>query len=162
MRRKHMAGAVRNFLGTYLSRNCDYRGYWLFGQLVKELDEMNIDLLSAISGEDENSTARAATATAAARQLAIAGFRRQWAHARLDIRRLKEASLRIAKRPPVQSLFGRLAHQVEFTVTVRWNGADPCITEASLLVAPHNPFLEQRRALSLAWFGFCMERRGGK
>ena len=42
---KPIKGALNNFLATYTSRNSDYDGYWLFGLLIKDLTNLNFDLL---------------------------------------------------------------------------------------------------------------------
>lgn len=34
MRRKSIKNAIQGFLGTYISRNTDFDGYWLHGQLL--------------------------------------------------------------------------------------------------------------------------------
>jgi hypothetical protein len=43
--RRIIKGVLHNFLGTYTSRYSDYDGYWLFGMLVRDVEELSIDLL---------------------------------------------------------------------------------------------------------------------
>ena len=45
--RRVMQSVLDNFLGTYLSRNCDHGGYWLFGFVVPHVGELRIDLLAS-------------------------------------------------------------------------------------------------------------------
>lgn len=42
---KLMKGAVCGFLGTFTSRNSDFRGFWLHGQFLPGLEEWAVDLL---------------------------------------------------------------------------------------------------------------------
>src|SRR5688572_4808609 len=44
-RRNMVLGALRNFLGTFTSRNSDADGYWIFGQVVGKAESLEIDLL---------------------------------------------------------------------------------------------------------------------
>jgi hypothetical protein len=52
-KRKVVKSVLRNFLGTYMSRYSDYRGYWLFGFLVSDLLESEFDLLDRGAGDSE-------------------------------------------------------------------------------------------------------------
>ena len=38
-----------NFLGTYMSRYSDYDGYWLFGFLIEDMGELEINILGQSS-----------------------------------------------------------------------------------------------------------------
>jgi hypothetical protein len=46
MHRRNLIGALHNFLATFTSGYSDYDGYWLFGFLLKDADELRIDLLN--------------------------------------------------------------------------------------------------------------------
>lgn len=39
-------GVLGNFLGTYTSRYSEHDGYWLFGLVVAELGELEVNLLA--------------------------------------------------------------------------------------------------------------------
>lgn len=49
-RRRVIKSVLHNFLGTYISRYSDFRGYWLFGFLVSNrFDfESEFDLLRSV------------------------------------------------------------------------------------------------------------------
>ena len=44
--RRRIKGALASFLNTYISRYTDLNGYWLFGQLLVEVFETDLTILS--------------------------------------------------------------------------------------------------------------------
>lgn len=55
--RRIIKSVLHNFLGTYTSRNSDFHGYWLFGFLVEDINQINVDLLGADRNQ-ENTKSR--------------------------------------------------------------------------------------------------------
>lgn len=142
MSRKAIKGVLHNFLETYTSRYSDYDGYWLFGMLVSESGEINIDLLNAtgdwVGGE----------ATASAVRLASMRFKEQMAKAGLDLSCLREARLSITRTPGLRDGYvnGHRAVGSEMNFAARavslHGKAYEC--KKSVFVAPHNPEVELR------------------
>ncbi len=60
---------INNFLGTYVSRYTDHRGFWIFGLWVNEHEFQSIDLLSPAAEGD--------SVSASAENLAKARFSEQ-------------------------------------------------------------------------------------
>src|SRR5206468_1458652 len=81
---------LKNFLGTYTSRYSDYCGYWLFGFLVGDLDEVQFDLLTRAGGNQN-------TPRAVATLLAATKFADQMCKAGLKPSQFRDARLRIKK-----------------------------------------------------------------
>jgi hypothetical protein len=147
-----------------MSRYSDFDGYWLFGKLVNDLDQLQINLLEA----SQNST----TAIDRARSLAQAKFADQIQKARKQLTDFQQAFLRItrthelspgrvnavtcSKMPPSITDGGNSSGWTEFTrdgyivtfnasVVTRTN-RHICV-ERSVFVAPHDPNYEQRYPL---------------
>ena len=97
-RRKVIKSVLRNFLGTYVSRYSDYHGYWLFGFLVIDLGELEIDLLNEGGGDPDSPVARS-------RQLAVIKFAEQLQKAGLARSLVRNARLKIT-RPPGADVLG--------------------------------------------------------
>src|SRR4051794_32559527 len=92
-RRRAIKGVLGNFLETFTSRYSDYDGYWLFGFLVNEMEQLTINLLQS------NTCAGASIPMAFAFKLAPLKFKEQMEKAGLEISCLKEACL-VIKKPP--------------------------------------------------------------
>ncbi len=137
MRSKQIKGVLHNLLGSYGSRNSDYKGYWLFGFLVAELDEMRIDLLNPKEESDDKPSVFA-------EKLAIRQFRKLIG-AGAAISNIKEASLSIKKLPGYVG--GRMApgHTVQLLARVVFQSERAVEVERRIFVAVHNPLAECRR-----------------
>ncbi len=85
-----LRGVLHSFLQTYTSRNSDYRGYWLWGQLVGELDELAFDLLADADPP--------ATLVGAAHRRASTAFAEQVRRSGLSASRIAEASVRLVRQ----------------------------------------------------------------
>ena len=94
--RRIIRGVLGNFLGTYVSRNSDYKGYLLFGFLVGEFTELTVNLLGQ-SVSDPHSPVGVAVLSA------IARFEDQRGKAGLPVSRIREASLIIRQTPDLSS-----------------------------------------------------------
>lgn len=90
--RRVTKSVLTNFLNAYVSRNSDYEGYWLFGFLVGDLRELQINLLAPTGGE-RNRPLGVAVASAAAK------FEDQVGKAALTRSRFREAWLTIRRLP---------------------------------------------------------------
>jgi hypothetical protein len=88
-RRRVIKSVLHNFLGTYMSRYSDYRGYWLFGFLVRDLFHSEFDLLDRGNGDTE-------TPLAVAQKLAATRFGDQLHKAGLDLSKVQQAQLTIS------------------------------------------------------------------
>jgi hypothetical protein len=142
-------GVLDNFLGTYTSRHSDYRGYWLFGFLVNNFDELRMDLLSPVVNQSDDPE-QAATALAAAKfadQLAKAGLTRsQVRDAWLTIRRIPDLVTRVVSGRP------RLGHNVSFAAEATAAGKQ-YRRERVVFVAAHDPRLELPSTRACTTFG---------
>jgi hypothetical protein len=84
--------ALAGFLGTYSSRNTDYKGYWLFGFIVDRLSELHIDPLM-------QRRSLASTALDAAGDLARAKFLDQLLKNGITVDRVRQAALIVRRLP---------------------------------------------------------------
>lgn len=142
MTRRALRGVLAGFLGTYVSRHSDHRGYWIFGQLHDaDLRDMVVDLLAPPPEVDSpRAAARALAVRRFAEQLAKHGLTRDVVvHAELqltgtddlaDVRRGRERSR---------------ARRIFFRATARSDLGAVYEASCSTLVAPHDPTQERRR-----------------
>ncbi len=144
--RKDIKGVLHNFLGTYTSRYADFDGFWLWGLLVKDLTELQIDLLQPTDPV-------AATAPTFAISLAASKFSEQIEKAGFDFLLIRKASLVITKStsprndlPNGQSGPARTGYDIRFAITVEFNDGKAFKNEISIFVAPHDPKVEARSA----------------
>jgi hypothetical protein len=145
--RKRLSGVLRSFLGTFVSRNTDAEGYWLFGQVVSELVDVEIDLAPSDPG---TVAAAGVSGLDLLRVAARRRFEEQLAKARLASSRFSSACLRMVRMPGdvtftdeegrTRSGF-RLSLEAS-SVTARGTRVR-CTT--SIVVAPHDPTMEHRR-----------------
>ncbi|HEX4342556.1 MAG TPA: hypothetical protein VH255_04150 [Verrucomicrobiae bacterium] len=139
-----LKGILQNFLGTYTSRYSDYEGYWVFGFLTLEAEQVTINLLNPETDFSENQT------LAFAVNLAKRKFSEQLTKNNFPISRIREAHLEIKKLPEPKKGFvnGRASAGNDFRFTTKAASANGKIFEATVLVfiAPHNPSIESRSA----------------
>jgi hypothetical protein len=142
MSRRAIKGVLDNFLGTYTSRYSDYNGYWLFGMLIGDVEEMSINLLSSTENESPNTPLGTAT------KLAIQKFREQMEKAGLDLSYAREASVHFKKLPGAAEGFvnGRICpgHTIQFVARVVSHSGYAHERERRVFVAPHNPQFERK------------------
>lgn len=135
-------GALDGFLGTFMSRYSCFDGYWLFGFLVSELAELQLDLL--------DQTLRAPTTPLeTAKALAGAKFRDQLAKRSLSPTGLSSARLVLTRGKPSAELSGdrvRSGYVVNFDCRVVDQGGRQFQLARSAFVAPHDPQCERRSA----------------
>ena len=140
--RRVIRSALHNFLGTYTSRNSDYRGYWLFGLVEPALTEAEIDLLGRPFG------AAVDDPWVAAAGLAAAKFQQQVQKVGLTLSQVRSARLHIRKLPELvqEDVNGRPAsgHKVIFCATAVMDNGRRHERERTLFVAPHDERLESR------------------
>jgi len=136
-----MRSVLRGFLGTYISRYSDYRGYWLHGQLPSGLLECTIDLLGSAPVRDGP--------TEAARHLAVRRFAEQLHKSGLTLEVVREATLQIARVAEVikgrQGDFVADGHMVRFSARSVMDDGRVYQDECTVFVAPHDPEKETRR-----------------
>jgi hypothetical protein len=140
-KRSVLNSVLWNFIGTYMSRYSEYDGYWLFGFLVGDLEELRINAL----GQDVNEPA---SPLGTATRLAVNKFSDQCNKAGLSHSQVKEAWLTIRKLPgsargPVN---GRPSdgYRINFTVQAVSDLDRRYSKERSVFIAPHNPKIELR------------------
>jgi hypothetical protein len=140
-RRKVIKSVLHNFLGTYMSRYTDYRGYWLFGFLVSEQFQSEFDLL-------DRRTEDMVAPLAAAKQLAAMRFEDQARKAGLDVSQVREAWLRISSSPDTAraSVNGHPGpvFNLSFRVWAVMDNQRRYEFERAEFVAPHDPRVERR------------------
>jgi hypothetical protein len=141
-RRKVIKGVLRNFLDTYMSRYSDYRGYWLFGFLVDDLLEAEVDLLNRGTGER-------ATPLAFAGQLAVTRFEDQLRKARLALSQVRRARLRIRRSYDMTRTMNdsgppRPGYKLTFQASAVMDNGREYECEQVAIVASHDPLIEHR------------------
>jgi len=145
--RKVIKGVLGNFLGTYISRYSEYDGYWLFGFLVRDLEELQIDLLTPpVSKPDSQPGVDVQSAGAKfADQLRKAGLARpQVQQACLTMRKLAGSVRGSVNGHPCDG------YNVAFSVAVVTDGGRRYEREQVVFVAPHNAGVEMRNAQAAA------------
>jgi hypothetical protein len=141
-RRRKIQGVLCNFLGTYTSRYSDYEGWWLFGFLANEIQQLRIDLLNPQISKVENKPLIFAV------DLAKRKFHEQMETNGLSISWVREANLEITKLSQPKNGFvnGRasVGNDFRFVVQAISDCGKTYKTEATIFVAPHNPKIESR------------------
>ncbi len=143
--RKDIKGVLHNFLGTYTSRHADFDGYWLWGLLVEEFNELHIDLLQTIDSAATNATEYAVV-------LAVKKFREQIEKVGFEFLLIQEANLGISRSstpryavPDGQTGPARAGYDLRFLAAIEFNDGKTFESEISIFVAPHDPKIESRR-----------------
>ena len=140
--RKAIKSLLHNFLETYTSRYSDFDGFWLFGMLVGDLDQLSIDLL------DPRRAASLSEPMATAINLATSKFQEQAIKAGIDLSAIQEAYLEIRRSAKPRD--GEVNHHpcvgydMQFTVTAISDRKKTYQYKTSVFVAPHNPQVELR------------------
>jgi hypothetical protein len=141
--RKVLKSVLWNFLGTYMSRYSDYDGYWLFGFLIGDLQELRINALGQVVNDPDS-------ALGIAIQSAAEKFKDQCEKAGLIPSRIREAWLTIKKLPDAVRgpVSGRPSdgYSLRFTAEAVTDGGRHYGQERTVFVAPHNPKVETRSA----------------
>ena len=144
MSRKAIKGVLHNFLETYTSRYSDYDGYWLFGMLIDELEQFNINLLDAGRGITESAPMTIAV------QLAATKFKEQMGKAGLSLLCIREAHLAATKSPDLRNGYVNghrsTGFDVSFVARAVSHGGKSYECRKSVFVAPHDPAVELRSA----------------
>jgi hypothetical protein len=142
MKPRVIKGVLHNFLGTYTSRSSDYDGYWLFGMLGDDIDELNVDLLNPPVAGMQSPLVMAAIKIAAEK------FREQMEKAGLSVSCAQEARLAITVLPELRqgAVNGHVktGHDVRFVATARLNSGKKCGCEMTIFIAPHDRRVELR------------------
>lgn len=147
-RRRKIHSVLHNFLGTYTSRYSDHQGYWLFGFIVTEVDELQFDLLN------RNARVRRSAVLDVAEQLAATKFIEQLEKAVIPIQWIREARLVISTSRSRNGIINRhLKSGVELHVRVSAVSDLGIQYESTvfLFVAPHDPSVELRSGRSSIW-----------
>jgi hypothetical protein len=133
---------LHNFLGTYTSRYSEYNGYWLFGFLVGDLEDVQFDLLTEVASCDG--------VVEVARNLAVGRFAEQLCKAGLDPSLVREVSLQIERLDG--QVKGRVngnecgGFKIRFRASAGTDTGKLFECERVLFVAPHNADIELRSA----------------
>ena len=132
---------LSNFLGTYTSRHSDFAGYWLFGFLVAQLDELRVDLLAS-------QTAGPDSALSAAIRLAAEEFQDQLRKARVAPLRVRSGWLTLRRSAnAVEGVVNGhvcIGYRVHFTAEALTELGRRYEHHQVLFVAPHDPNVEIR------------------
>jgi hypothetical protein len=136
-----MKAVLWNFLGTFTSRHSDFQGHWLFGFLIEDLTELQVDLMDPPAANPD-------LPLGAAIHAAVERFEDQRRKAGLDKDRIREARLTIRKLPvPVEGSLdtrGRASHKAAFIATAVMVSGKRYERERFASVAPHDPRRESR------------------
>jgi hypothetical protein len=142
--RRVIKSVLGNFLGSYISRNSDFDGYWLFGFLVADLGNLKIDLL------DQQGVADSHSPIALAMSSAVAKFGEQRRKAGLAASHIRNASLTIQRFPGSEShsINGRPREgfKVRFLAEAVMVNGRHYEKDRIAFVAPHDPHVELRSA----------------
>jgi hypothetical protein len=147
-------GAIAGFLGTYSSRYSDFRGYWLMPRLLSPSAPLTFDLMG--TGDLPNDPC------GSAERLAREKFSQQLAKHRRKPSDLKSATLEIrTSDTSKRALAGpstRDCYTMTLSLVVAATLGKHFKRQIELLVAPHNPHFELRRAES-NWRGLLNQGR---
>jgi hypothetical protein len=137
--RKLIAGVLRGFLGTYVSRYSDLDGYLVFGLAADGLDGLDVELTSAGPPPSLDPVSEV-------RRLAIQRFAEQLAKADLPWSVVASAKLTIARdaersRDPAASVAIRVVtgYDYTFTIAVVTDLGRPYRAERRAFIALHTP-----------------------
>jgi len=134
----NLQAAIDHFLDRYVSRFSEFNGYWLFGFLVRDNLNLEIDLL------DEGNTGGRSPA-GVARSIAVHEF--QQLIARTPPHHVSQARLTIkTSDQSVEQLAGgalRRGHEMTFEVDVTTDEGTTHHATCARFVAPHDPALEK-------------------
>lgn len=139
-----MKSVVRSFLDSYTSRNSDLRGYWLLGQLPRDLMEARLDLLQP--------PRVAESPLASAHAIAARRFTTLVSKSGLSLDLMRSATLEFTRLPEL--VLGRRGdavaegNLVRFVVHVMMDRGQTYRAECEAFVAPHDPSLERQRGKS--------------
>ena len=140
--RRNIKGVLRNFLGTFTSRYSDFDGYWVYGYLVKDFKELNINLLEP--NADNANTSPSAFAIRLAKQK----FEEQISKNKLPKSWFREAYLKALKSPESRMgiVNGRSSsgYEMRFLVRAVADSGHNYELDSSIFVAPHDPEIESR------------------
>jgi hypothetical protein len=140
--RKNIPSVLHNILGTYTSRYSDKDGYWLFGLLLNDVKEVNINLLNTSEGHGDE------TNIAAAKRLAVIKFEEQLRKANIASSCIREASLIITRskdsRLDMVNEHECLGYDLQFVIKAITDLGKTHVSKKSVFVAPHDPKVERR------------------
>jgi hypothetical protein len=142
-KRRIIKSVLHNFLETYMSRNSDLDGYWLFGYLVEDIQKVRFNLLD-VNPDIDNSP------TAVAKRLAVKKFSEQIEKAKLSQAIIQGAFLDITKTSVTDGEYVTynghffIPHKLMFVVNAQADNGKMYEWTASLIVDQHNPTLELR------------------
>ena len=142
--RRVLKSVLENFLDTYMSRNSDYHGYWVFGFLVNEIREVRFDLLTTPG-------VAPATPADAAAAIAAATFQIQLQKARLSLLHVNEATLTLTKmsRPVRGHVDSRpcMGYTLSLSAKAVTHHGKCYQRMRAIFAAPHNPAIERQRTI---------------
>jgi len=141
--RRALQGLVNSFLGTYVSRYSDHQGYCVFGLLIDDCDQFDVDLLSAQPSESIRSPKDAAS------HLARARFWDQADKHGLARSVIRGATLTISRagdrREGEARGLSRPGYDASFEVRATSDHGRTYVSVRSVFVAIHDPDVELRR-----------------
>jgi hypothetical protein len=143
-RRRSINGALQGLLGTLLSRYSDFRGYWVFGFLAVDREEMTIDLRSPDAVASDASPRQLLESLARHKfldQLSKWRIPSEWiADARLDVRWSENAVEGFVNDAPA------MGSEVILVASVDTDLGRTFALARKAFAAPHNPRVEIRSA----------------
>ncbi len=146
-RRTEIKGVIDTFLSSFTSRYSDYDGYWIFGLLVDEDEEINIDLLAPFHS---NTT----SVVSVVKRIASDTFQNQIAKYKLPPSVIHGATLKITKTDKVTKCCNhgmwRDCVGLRLCVQVLTDLGRQFERERLVFAAPHDPNFETRSARRLS------------
>jgi hypothetical protein len=140
--RRRLTGVLYGFLDTFTSRYSDYDGYWIFGLLVREGDEVSLNLLHTNSNFEESVIISAATGIARAKFNEI----RQKFHIPAEF--VSEGRVLVSKLEPATLglVNGRTSKGHLYSVCAEATSdlGKKYTARKTIFIAPHDPAVEHR------------------
>ena len=137
-----MGSVLHGFLGTFVSRYSDFRGYWLLGQLEPLLEGWEVDLLDPTSGR------AASRADSYARHWGSQRLWQQVSKHGLPRSAVRAASVRVSSVGPMREEWTgertRRGRDFVFEATATADTGKEFSARRSVFVAPHDARLERR------------------
>jgi hypothetical protein len=139
--RRRLTGVLCGFIDAFVSRNSDYDGYWIFGLLVRESNEILFDLLHSNSDREKSPVLSAAA------QAARSNFARQLEKSRIPAEFVSEGKVMMSKLEPARgAVNGRPSDGHVYSVQAEATSdlGKKYTARKRIFIAPHDPSVEHR------------------
>lgn len=140
--RRRLTGVLCGFLDAFVGRDSDYDGYWIFGLLVREGDEVSLDLLAA------NSKIEGSPVLCVAARIARLKFAKVLQKSRIPVQFVSDARFVMSKLEPATRglVNGRTSdgHLYSLQAEATSDLGKQYTARKTIFIAPHDPSVEHR------------------